>query len=32
MDVFLCGTEGSLNVADLVVELKISTLEETQIK
>lgn len=32
MEVFICGNESSLNVADCVVELKLSTLKETQIK
>lgn len=29
MEVFLCGTESSLNVADCVVELKLSIVNET---
>lgn len=32
MEVFLCGTESSLNVAGCVVESKTAILEETQIK
>lgn len=32
MEVFLCGIESFVNVADRMVELKISSLKETQIK
>lgn len=32
MKIFLCGTESSLNVADCVVELKLSIMKETQIQ